>query len=171
MPVVVTVILALLVLINLGLMLVLLRRVANHDTRLAAIEKGAPTMADIGEKIEDFVTTTTDGEALRRDDLRPGTVIGFFDPDCEVCQSHVSGFVTAAGTRSGGDRSLSLAVIREAEEADLMADAFGPGIRSVIERRRGPVARAFHVMATPSFCTVGPGQIIASHDYEDVLSQ
>jgi len=160
-----SVVLTLVVILNIMLTFALLRRVAGHDARLAVIEKGAPTMAEIGERIEDFATTTTDGEQLGRDDLLTGTLVGFFDPDCEVCQSHVAGFVVAAD-RLGGDRARTLAVIREAEEAQLMVDAFGPGIRAVIERRRGPVARAFHVMATPSFCTVGPGQVIASHDYE-----
>jgi hypothetical protein len=159
-----TVVLTLVVILNVALTFVLLRRVAGHDARIAAIEKGVPSMAEVGERIEAFTTTTTDGVPLGRDDLVAGTLIGFFDPDCEVCQSHVAGFVAAA--EAVGDRSRTLAVIREAEEAQLMADAFGPGVRTVIERRRGPVARAFHVMATPSFCTVGPNQIIASHDYE-----
>jgi hypothetical protein len=163
MVIALTVVLTFVVILNIALTFALLRRVAGHDARLAALEKGAPTMAEIGERIEDFATTTTDGQQFGRDDLATGTVIGFFDPDCEVCQSHVAGFVAAAATL--GDRVRTLAVIREAEEAQLMADAFGPGIRTVIERRRGPVARAFHVMATPSFCTVGPGQVIASHDY------
>jgi hypothetical protein len=163
MVIALTVVLTFVVILNIVLTFALLRRVAGHDARLAALEKGAPTMAEIGERIEDFATTTTDGQQLGRDDLVVGTVIGFFDPDCEVCQSHVAGFVAAAGTL--GDRARTLAVVRDAEEAQLMADAFGPGIRTVIERRRGPVARAFHVMATPSFCTVGPGQVIASHDY------
>jgi hypothetical protein len=164
MVIALTVVLTLVVILNIALTFALLRRVAGHDARLAALEKGAPTMAEIGERIEDFATTTTDGEQFGRDDLVAGTLVGFFDPDCEVCQSHVADFVAAAETL-GGDRARTLAVVREAEEAQLMVDAFGPGIRAVIERRRGPVSRAFHVMATPSFCTVGPGQVIASHDY------
>jgi len=164
MVIALTVVLTLVVVLNIALTFALLRRVAGHDARLTMVEKGAPTMADVGERIDEFVTTTTAGEPLGRDDLLPGTLVGFFDPDCEVCQSHVAGFTAAAGAI--GDRSRTLAVVREREESQLMADAFGPQVRTVIERRRGPVARAFHVMATPSFCTVGPGQIIASHDYE-----
>jgi hypothetical protein len=163
MVVALTVVLTLVVILNIALTFALLRRVAGHDARIATLEKGAPTMADIGERIEDFTTTTTAGEPLGRDDLVAGTLIGFFDPDCEVCQSHVSGFVAAA--EAVGDRTRTLVIVRERDEADLMVDAFGPGVRTVVERRRGPVAQAFHVMATPSFCTVGPGQVIASHDY------
>ncbi|GAA2332496.1 hypothetical protein [Dactylosporangium salmoneum] len=159
-----TVVLTLVVALNIVLTFALLRRVAGHEVRLATLEKGAPTMADIGERIEDFAASTTAGEVLTRDDLAPGTVIGFFDPDCELCQSHVTAFTATANAL--GDRSRTLAVIRESEEADLMVEAFGPGVRTLIERRRGPVARAFHVLATPSFCTVGPGQTIASHDYQ-----
>jgi hypothetical protein len=164
MVIALTVVLTVVVALNLALTLALLRRVAGHDGRLATLEKGAPTMADIGERIEDFAATTTAGEPVGRDDLAAGTLVGFFDPDCEICQSHVAGF-TAAATALG-DRARTLAVIREADEADLMVEAFGPAVRTVIERRRGPVARSFHVMATPSFCTVGPGQTIASHDYD-----
>jgi hypothetical protein len=159
-----TVVLTLVVALNIALTIALLRRVAGHDARLGTLEQGAPTMADVGERIEDFAATTTTGEPVARDDLTPGTLVGFFDPDCEICQSHVVGFTAAAAAL--GDRSRTLAIIREAEEAALMVAAFGPGVRTVIERRRGPVARAFHVMATPSFCTVGPDHVIASHDYQ-----
>lgn len=164
MPVTLTAVLILVIFLNVALTFALLRRVAGHDLRIGALEKGVPTMAEVGERIEEFVTTTTDGEQIHRDDLSAGTLVGFFDPDCEVCQSHVSGFVAAAELID--DRARTLVVVREAEEAHLMVDAFGPRIRTVVERRRGPVARAFHVMATPSFCTVGPGQVIASHDYQ-----
>ncbi|GAA3285625.1 MULTISPECIES: hypothetical protein [Dactylosporangium] len=159
-----TVVLTIVVVLNLVLTFALLRRVVGAESRLATIERGAPTMAEVGERIEEFTAATTTGEILTRDELTPGTVIGFFDPDCELCQSHVAGFSATAAAI--GDRTRTLAVIREAEEADLMAQAFGPGVRTVIEKRRGPVARAFHVHATPSFCTVGPGQTIASHDYQ-----
>lgn len=158
------VVLTLVVSLNVALTLALLRRVAGQEARLAALEKGAPTMAEVGERIDDFVTTTTAGEPVGRDDLVAGTLVGFFDPDCEICQSHVAGFTAAA--EALGDRTRTLVVVREAEDAQLMVDAFGPGVRTVVERRRGPVGRAFHLMATPSFCTVGPGQVIASHDYE-----
>ncbi|WP_433202212.1 hypothetical protein ACQP00_31940 [Dactylosporangium sp. CS-047395] len=164
MLVTLTVVLTIAVALNIVLTFALLKRVAGSEARLATLERGVPTMSDIGERIEDFTATTTAGETLTRDELADGTVIGFFDPDCEVCQSHVVAF-TAAATALG-DPARTLAVVREAEEAELMVAAFGPGVRTVIERRRGPVARAFHVMATPSFCTVGPGQTIASHDYQ-----
>ncbi|GIJ70584.1 peroxiredoxin family protein [Virgisporangium ochraceum] len=161
-----TVVLTLVVVLNVALTFVLLRRVAGFDARLAALEKGAPSMADIGERVGEFSATTTLGEPLDRDDLTTGTLVGFFDPDCEVCQSHVTGFRAAA--EALGDRSRTLVVVREREpeEVRLMVAAFGPEVRTVTEPRRGPVARAFHVMATPAFCTIGPDQVIAAHDYD-----
>src|SRR5690242_18042833 len=117
MVIALTVVLTLVVILNVALTFLLLRRVAGHDARIATIEKGVPPMAEVGERVEAFATTTTDGVPLSRDDLAAGTVVGFFDPDCEVCQSHVAGFVAAAETV--GDRSRTLAVIREAEEDQL----------------------------------------------------
>jgi hypothetical protein len=163
-----TVVLTLVLILNTALTIALLRRVAGHDARLVTLETGTPTMAEVGERIDDFAATTTTGEPLYRDNLLAGTFVGFFDPDCEVCQSHVAGFVAAAEALD--DPARTLAVIREAEEADLMVTAFGPAVRTVVERRRGPIARAFHVMATPSFCTIGPGQVITSHDYVQAVA-
>lgn len=158
-----TVLLTVVVLVNLLLTVGLIRRIRGYDDRLHRLEQGAPVMADIGERVSEFSAVTVDGDEIDRDALRPGTMVGFFDPQCETCHSHLPAFTAAARALPGG-RAQTLAVVRDAEDAQEMIDILTGDVRVVLERKRGPVARAFKVVAIPSFCRLGPGQSVASHD-------
>ncbi|MEV6522567.1 hypothetical protein AB0M43_11530 [Longispora sp. NPDC051575] len=155
--------LTVLVLLNLTLAIGLVRRLRDHDQRLATLEQGAPEpMLPLGERIDAFTAVTVDGEELTRETLAEGTMVGFFDPQCETCHSHLPLFAAEAARRGPG---LALGVVREDDESHEMVAVLAPAARVVVERRRGPVARAFHVEATPAFCRLGAGQTVVAHGY------
>ncbi len=159
-----TVLLTVVVLVNLLLTVGLVRRIRDYGDRLHRLEQGAPSMADLGERVGEFSAVTVDGDEIERDALLPGTMVGFFDPQCETCHSHLPAFTAAARALPGG-RAQTLAVVREDQDAHEMVDVLTGDVRVVVERRRGPVARAFKVAAIPSFCRLGPNQSVASHDF------
>lgn len=159
-----TVLLTVVVLLNLMLTVGLVRRLRDYDGRLHRLEQGEPTMAEVGERVGEFSTVTVDGTEIDRDALVPGTMVGFFDPQCETCHAHLPAFAAAARDLPGG-RAQTLAVVRDEEDAHEMVDVLTGDVRVVLERRRGPVARAFKVAAIPSFCRLGPDQSVASHDF------
>jgi hypothetical protein len=168
MPVLVslTILIGLVSLLNLLLMLGLIKRVQEHSARLAVAGAGEPAaMLDVGERIDEFTTTTVDGEQVTRDLLPTGTLVAFFDPQCEICHEHLPSFAAEARRLPAG-RHQALVVVRDGEDVDEMVLPLAPVARVVVERRRGPVARAFHVKATPAFCRLGADQVILAHRYE-----
>lgn len=161
-----TVLVALLGLLNLLLTVALIKRVREHDTRLGMFsDKGPTTMAEIGERVEEFEATTVDGTTVSRDDLPEGTLVGFFDPQCEVCHEHLPEWAEVAAALPLG-RKQALAIIRDDVDKQEMISVVENVANVVVERRRGPVARAFHVKATPAFAILGADQVITAHEYE-----
>jgi hypothetical protein len=156
-------------LLNLVLTIGLVKRIRDQDERIATITRGEPELLDIGERVDDFTTTTVDGEALSRDLLGGGTLVGFFDPTCETCHEHLPKWAAQARRLPDG-RVQALAVVREDPEVHEMVSVLNPVARVVVERRRGPVAKAFHVKATPAFCRLGDDQVVSAHDYEPNLT-
>ncbi len=153
-------------LLNLVLVFALIKRVREHDTKLSAGPAVPEPILSVGERVEDFTATTTDGETIDRSSLLDGTLVGFFDPLCETCHSHLAGFAERARQLPHG-RMQMLAVIRKEEEAGQMVAVLRDAGRVVVERRRGPVATAFSLQATPAFCRLGPDQVVVAHGYDD----
>jgi hypothetical protein len=155
----------LLCLLNLALMLGVIRRLREHSARISSGISAQPDpMLSVGEMVDEFTTTTVDGEPVSRDLLTGQTIVGFFDPDCELCHEHLPGFIAEAGA-SGRERAL--AVVRgSGDDATEMVALLTPAARVVTEQRRGPVARAFHVKAMPSFCRLDESHVIRAVGYE-----
>ncbi|WP_163507367.1 TlpA family protein disulfide reductase [Fodinicola acaciae] len=164
MPAVVAlvILLTVLCLLNLALVFGLLRRIRDIESRISSDQAATEPLLAVGAQIDDFEAVTTDGELLRRESLADGTLVGFFDPQCESCHENLPHFAAAARTQP---RVRSLAVIRDDEEQEEMVSALSGVSRVVVERRRGPVARAFHVHGTPAFCRLGADQRISAHGY------
>lgn len=166
-PVLVSVVslLAVLACFNLLLSVGLIRRVRDIDDRLTAATAPPPEpMLPVGASIADFETSTVDGRQLSHKDLPDGTLVGFFDPQCETCHSHIRNWVAEAEKLPQG-RAQALAVVREDEDQDEMVTPLAAVATVVVEKRRGPMARAFAVAATPAFCRLGADQTIGVHGY------
>lgn len=152
-------------LINLLLTVALVKRVREHDEKIAKFDVPMPSaLAEIGERIDDFEASTVEGAPLTRAALPEGTLVGFFDPQCETCAEELPKWTEVAKSLPLG-REQALAVIREAPDQEEMIDVASPHAHVVVERRRGPVARAFRVKATPAFCVLGAGQVVTSHEF------
>ncbi|MEV0650405.1 hypothetical protein AB0I28_34620 [Phytomonospora sp. NPDC050363] len=161
-----TVLATLLGLLNLLLTVALVKRVREHDAKFAAFEVKTVALAEVGERVDDFEAATVDGEILTRDALPEGTLVGFFDPQCETCAEELPKWSAVAAALPLG-RKQALAVVREAPDQEEMIAVASPHAHVVVERRRGPVARAFRVKATPAFCVLGAGQVVVSHEFRD----
>ncbi|GAA4909579.1 hypothetical protein LX16_2851 [Stackebrandtia albiflava] len=160
-----SVLLTVLVLFNLFVTVVLVRRVRELDQSVADLNAVRPQpLLPIGVVIDAFSTDTVEGEPLTDADLMPETVVGFFDPQCETCRGHIPDWVANAERLPGGKRQ-ALAVVREHDTAGELVSPLSKGARVVVEPKSGPVARAFGVQATPSFCTIGAGRTIVGHGY------
>ena len=156
----ITVLIGLFAVLNLLLTLALIRRVREHDARLAAGPHTEPII-DVGEQVGDFTAVSTEGHEVTRSMLPPGCLVGFFDPLCDTCHEHVAPFTAQARLAP-----YALAVIRDEQEAAEMAAQLATAATVIVERRRGPVARAFQLGATPAFCYLGEQQVVAAHGYE-----
>ncbi len=156
----ITVLIGLFVAANLVLTLALVRRVREHDVRLAAGPQTEPII-DIGQRVDDFTAISTEGHEIVRSSLPSGALVGFFDPLCDTCHEHVAPFTAQARLAP-----YALAVIRDEHEAAGMAAQLAAAATVVVERRRGPVARAFQLQATPAFCYLGDDQTVTAHGYE-----
>lgn len=165
MPVLVAVVVlvTLLCLINFAFQLGVLRKLRDMERRIpAAVEELSPVL-EVGQRVGEFHAVSTNGESITDDALLPGTLVGFFDPQCESCHQHVPHFVAEAAELSTG---RTLAIVRDEPDQDEMIAMLAGKTRVVVERKRGPIAQAFKVRAMPAFCRVGPEQRIASHGYE-----
>lgn len=165
----VVVLLALVSLVNLVLTVGVVRRLREHSQKLAEVSAVASPMLDVGSTIEEFSAVTVDGATLRREDLSSGTTVGFFDAHCETCHELLPSFVAEARRVPGG-RDRVLAVVRDdnGDGGDLVSP-LREIARVVVERRRGPVALAFHVKAVPSFCRLDADRTIIVAGYEPAL--
>jgi hypothetical protein len=164
------VLLAALCLVNLALTLGVVRRLRVHTELLSVRSEHAVPMPILapGKSIEYFESKTIEGEAVSRDVLRDGTLIGFFSPGCWACKDQLPGFVGYATSRKRSKRPLGIVVASDGGD-DLIA-ALGSDTRVILEPPGGPVARAFGVIGFPAFCRLSPdGTILASsHDLKVV---
>jgi hypothetical protein len=161
-----TALLTVVALFNLLLTFGLVKRYKELDRAVANVGSGAgEPMLPEGAEFDEFEAVTSDGEPVRHDDLMPGTLIGFFDPSCETCHGHIPDWSAEALQLAQG-RMQALAIVREGTDQEEMVVPLSKVARVVVERKRGPIQRAFSVQATPAFCRTGKGQIIERHGYK-----
>lgn len=153
--------------VNLGLVVVLVRRVRELDQSVADLSAASPQpLLPTGVPIDEFETTTVDGQPLTHELLTAGTMVAFLSPSCETCHGHLPGWIEQASRLPGG-RGQALAVVRDEDVADEMVKPLSKVARTVVESKRGPVSRAFGLQATPAFCTMGEAHVIEAHGYDD----
>jgi hypothetical protein len=156
-------------LLNLAFTAAVVRRLREHERTLAGyatmpVWPSAPLRA-VGERIDSFEMVTVDGDRVARETLADGTLVGFFDPDCDACHEQLPGFLASARVVPGG-RSATLAVVGGADGADDLVGQLRRVARVVVDSRGGQVQRAFGVQMFPAFCRLGVNQVIAAHGYE-----
>lgn len=161
---------AVICLLNLLLTFGVIRRLRDHDRRLA--ESGGPLRRrlDPGAQIGPFTATATDGRTVSAATLPPRSIIGFFSPTCQPCLEQMPLFADfAAGLPGGRDQALAV-LCGPAQEAAPLAGQLEPVARVVLEESGGALAGAFATMAFPSiFVTDDEGRIQASGGTVDLL--
>jgi hypothetical protein len=131
--------------LNLALTLGLIRRLRAQDAPQQ--HAGPPTALGVGAEIEDFSTTTVNGEPVSRDGLTG--LVAFFSAGCKPCHDLLPRFVEHA---AGLSRERVLAVVtgddREAVEA------LAPVARVVAEDYDGAVTTAFQNTWAPALYVI-----------------
>jgi hypothetical protein len=154
-------------LLNALLVVGVIRRLREHtsmlDTLNQAVTGGPGVPADggvsVGETVEDFVVTTTDGETVSRDDLAPSTVVAFLAADCSACHDQLPHLLTWA---RGHDRHHLVAVVdaHGGDPGDLV-ERLTPVARVVSDAGESSIARAFGVRSYPRFFVLGAGATVS----------
>lgn len=141
-----------------------LRRLREHGERLEGLPAEntesslmAQALRAVGDRIDDFTTTTFDGREVSRARLTGLTLVGFFSTYCEPCRTSVEPFAELVAGRPGGwDEALAVVVGDDADAIDFVT-GFGEGARVVVEQEGpepGPVVSAFSVMGYPVYCVL-----------------
>jgi thiol-disulfide isomerase/thioredoxin len=159
-------------LVNLGLTVVMARRLREQGERLARQAPLRVTRPMVGPppgtEVPEFSVTTVSGAPVSAADLRgQRSLIGFFMPGCAPCNDQVPAFIALARDLPGGPAHV-LAVIPDGgrssakvpgHDADrLVEDLTGAGAAQVV---RGPsageAATALAVTGYPSFLLLDAG--------------
>jgi len=145
--------------LTLTVLAAVLVRLREHEQALAQLRRGPiPEALETGARIGAFTGTTVSGERLSRESLRPGTLVGFFDPECEACHEQLPGFLARAA--SLGDTGLTLAVVGDGVGTGDVVALLGGSIRVLVEPPLGSVQQAFGVRMYPAFFALGDGQVV-----------
>jgi hypothetical protein len=102
--------------------------------------------------VDDFATSTVDGEAVSRDGLPEGTVLAFLSPDCRGCHEQLPEVASWAQN----NRLLAVVNGRSADPSALVAQ-LAPVAQVVVEDGASPISEAFKVRSYPTFRLVGAG--------------
>jgi peroxiredoxin len=151
-------------LVHLLLTVGLVRRIREHEVRLAALAADLPdamTMR-VGERVPDFETRATDGEPVRRAGLTEPALFGFFSPQCDACTERVPEFRRAAAAHGG---PVVAVVVADGGDVETLATALA-FTRVVVEEPGGPVTGAFGVRGFPAFAYVDADGVLRSRGFD-----
>jgi hypothetical protein len=155
-------------LVNLVLILGILRRLREHTTALSrfTLTESDPIVARPGSVVGAFTATTTTAGRIGTADLTPGTLVGFFSPDCPACVGGLPDFLERArGLSAGGAEALAV-VIGTEPDVTAIRDQLEPFARVVVEPAEGAVSRAFSVNGYPAYLRIGAGATIDASGFD-----
>ncbi|TWP51200.1 hypothetical protein FKR81_16410 [Lentzea tibetensis] len=158
-----------LVLLNLALTFGVIRRLREHEEKLAGGGQVVrPRLViETGESAGDFSSTDVDGITLARKDLGPG-LVSFFTPSCTACEERLPVFVREAA-REPRERVVVVVVGGESETADLVRQ-LTPVARVFVEAVNGPLSKAFQVTGFPAAVRVDGNGVVVESDQELALA-
>ncbi|MGL5857960.1 MAG: TlpA family protein disulfide reductase [Angustibacter sp.] len=151
-------------LLNLLLLLGVVRRLKEHEGRLASMpdETSPAPIVPPGGSIAPFTAQSVTGVPVD-DGSMADALVGFFSPGCGSCRERLPGFQLAAADHRG----LVLAVVVEdGGDTTALVDGLGEAATIVLEPSGGPVAEAFAVRGFPAFALVGNDRTIQASGFE-----
>ena len=159
---IVVAVLAVIVIGNVLLTAAVLRRLAAHERKLAALGGGfmVPNGLGPGEPLPAFITETTSGQRVDESHLFPGpAAVAFFSAHCEACLAHAPEF--EALVRRDGIAALAV-LTGEGGTAEPLLAALG-SLTVVREREAGgALTRSFKVDTYPTYFALEGGHVVAA---------
>jgi hypothetical protein len=169
-------ILCVLCLFDLLLTLGVVKRLRDHENRLAK-PTGYEAMGNLasslvqGSRPGAFDVRTTEGDLLTLDGMIDGAVVAFMSPHCKPCVSKLPAFIEHTSALPDGKLRVTVVLTGEEAEATPMAAQLEQVARVVIEPFDGPMTTAFAVTALPViFVLTGEGRVAAtSYEIDQLL--
>lgn len=154
------IVLATLVVINLLLTGAMVRRIRDHEERLAVLPPASRSGLSVGDRVPPIAATTVDGAEVDDRVFSEGSVvIAFFSARCPACRDHLPGFLDVVA-RDEHD-ATAMVVSGEAHEGADLVEAVRGRTHVIVEADTGHVNQAFQIRAFPAFVHVREGVIEA----------
>lgn len=158
-----------LTLLNLVLLLGVVRRLREHETRIASIGQGGvdpgppELIAPAGTRVGAFATRSVDGRAVDNATLPAPALVGFFSPGCDTCHERLPDFQRAA--QAHPSRPLAVVIQDGRDPAELVGE-LDASSTVVLDEPGGPMMEAFGVRGFPVFALVDADGTIRASGYE-----
>ncbi|MGL4340194.1 MAG: TlpA family protein disulfide reductase [Rhodoglobus sp.] len=145
-------------LLNLVLLLGVIRRLRQHETRFEALSSADsdPSVVSVGAPLPAFFAQSVEAKPFDQE-AAVGALIGFFSPSCGPCHKSLPDFVIAAKNHSGAVLAI---IVEDDSDSAPMLEQLRSCATVVTESEDGPLAEAFAVSAFPSFVLVGDDRTI-----------
>ncbi|WP_192810211.1 TlpA family protein disulfide reductase [Actinomadura rudentiformis] len=138
------------------------RRVKEHETRIAELASTGTLPSSsppVGTALQDFSATTTDGSPVDRALVGSGEAfIGFFDTGCAPCREQLPEFARL----SHGSGQFFAFIAGDAAQARELAALFDDHAFVVIEEGPPSTAAALGVNAFPTLLMLKEGVVMAN---------
>jgi hypothetical protein len=153
-------------LVNLLLIVGVVRRLREHETRLAELQELRPAMGPrflpVGSGVPEFSSATIDGKVVSHRTLAGGrSVIAFLQSNCRPCHDRLPALRALAAEMPGG-RERVMAVVTGDGGAAEMIDGLREAVQVVSGAQAAPVVRAFEVTGFPTFYAIEGGEVRAA---------
>ncbi|MCF2532195.1 redoxin domain-containing protein [Yinghuangia soli] len=147
-------------LLNLGLLLVILRRWQELEA-VRRREDFAAQGPQPGDKLPEFTVTALSGRTLTRNDYRSGELLlGVFSHDCPSCADRIPEFAERADrTRESGGKVMALVMGEDTGESTLIGKLVGPADEIVPAPEAQPLFQALRVPGYPTILSYRRGVI------------
>jgi hypothetical protein len=162
----ITAFISLLSLLNLLLILGIIRRLREHESRIRDMSMRNDSqwqlpdlIPSVGESIEEFTAKTVDGAIIDQRSVFGGTNI-FLDASCDSCHDRIPDIINWA---KGGKREKIFAFVngRDEDKADIIA-ALNPVAQVVSDAFQLHVTKSFRVRKFPAYLTLDSAGIITA---------
>lgn len=152
-----------LTIVNLLLTFGVIRRLREHEARLAAVSLAPPEVITLpaGQRVAAVTTSARDGSPVSTDASEP-TLYGFFSPSCDSCHERLDDFRQAASDHPG--RTVAV-VVPDGGDLDSFLTELA-GFTVVVEELGGPLTGAFGVQGFPAFAHVAADRQMLTSGFE-----